>query len=88
MDRKLSDIRIGFQVFLDEGGEECGAVRRVESGGRPEITVYVENGGDFIVPMTAVLSVHDAKVILDRAQLDPALLDAIAHAHDKEVPGA
>jgi hypothetical protein len=87
MDDKLRAIRIGYQVYLKEGGEECGAVRDVAPRGRPEITVYVENGGEFDVPAGAVRSVHDGKVVLDRARLDSALRDAIAHAHDREEPG-
>ena len=83
----LSAIEIGYQVYLKEGGEPCGAVRAVAAGGRSEIIVYIENAGEFVVPASAVRAAHDAKVILDRQQLDQPLLDAIAHAHDREVPG-
>lgn len=83
-ERKLPLIEIGFQVFVRDGGEECGAVREVAPGGRPVIVVYVENAGDFIVPLTAVRAVHSQKVILDLEQLDAALRAAIGHAHDAE----
>jgi hypothetical protein len=80
-------IDIGSQVYLEEGGEPCGAVRDVRLENRDEIMIYVENSGEFIVSADAVRAAHDGKVILDRARLDQSLLDAIAHAHDGEVPG-
>ena len=81
------NIEVGSQVYLEEGGEPCGAVRDVRAGNRDEITVYVENSGEFIVPSDAARAAHDGKVILDRARLDQSLLGAVAHAHDAEVPG-
>ena len=87
MDDMLRSVQLGDQVFLEEGGEECGAVRDVAPDGRPELIVYVENAREFTVPASAVRSAHDGKVVLDRTGLDQALLDAIAHAHDREVPG-
>lgn len=80
-------VKVGFQVFVEEGGEECGAVREVAPEGRAEIIVYIENAGDFVVPAAAIRSVHDAKVVLEAARLDQDLLNAIAHAHDREVRG-
>jgi hypothetical protein len=85
--RKLPLIEVGYQVFAIDGGEEFGAVRDVAPGGRPEIVVYVENAGDFVVSLEAVRAVHSQKVILDTARLEPRLRDAIAHAHDAERPG-
>src|SRR3989442_2927920 len=41
-------IEVGYQVFVSDGGEEFGAVREVSPNGRPELVIYVENGGDFI----------------------------------------
>ncbi len=81
------NIEIGSQVYLKEGGGPCGAVRDLTVGNRAEITIYVENSGEFIVPMDAVRAAHDGKVILDRTRLNHSLLDALAHAHDAEVPG-
>ena len=86
MDQK-KNIEIGSQVYLEEGGDPCGAVRNVSLGNRPEITIYVENSGEFIVSMDAVRAAHDGKIILDPTRLDQSLLDAVAHAHDAEVPG-
>jgi len=83
----VNAIEIGFQVYLEEGADPCGGVRRVSPGGRPEVVVYIENGGEFTVPVSSIRSAHDGKVILDRTQLDQPLLDTIAHAHDREVPG-
>lgn len=83
----LSSIEIGYQTYLEEGGETFGAVREVQPDGGPVIVVYVENGGDFLVAPDAIRSVHDAKVILDPDRLDETMRDAIAHAHDAERPG-
>lgn len=87
MDERLSAIRVGFQVFVEEGAEECGAVREVAPEGRAEIVVYIENAGDFVVPVDAIHSAHDGKVVLDSARIDEDLLAAIARAHDREVRG-
>jgi hypothetical protein len=87
MHERLRAIEIGFQVYIDEGGEEFGAVRDVGPAGRDEIVVYVENAGDFTVPLRAVRSVHDGKVVLDRTHLDRRMCEAIDHAHEREEPG-
>ncbi len=87
MDPKLEAIDVGFQAYLDEGGEDFGAVREVAPDGRDEVVVYVENAGDFIIPLRAIRSAHDGKVVLEAAKLDQRLRDAIAHAHDREEPG-
>jgi hypothetical protein len=76
-------IEVGFQAFASDGGEEFGAVRWVSPDGR-ELTVYVENAGDFTVTIDAVTSVHSQKVIFDSSKLAPALRRAIGHAHDAE----
>ena len=76
-------IQVGFQVYLEDGGEEIGAVRDLAQH-RAEIIVYVENGGEFPVPLAAVKAVHYQKVILDLAQLPADLRAAIGHAHEAE----
>jgi hypothetical protein len=81
-----SHIEIGFQVYLVEGGEEFGAVRGYVPNTNALI-IYVENAGDFEVPLEAVHRVHDGKVILDATRLDARLRRAIVHAHDREEPG-
>jgi len=81
-------IEVGFQAFTADGGEDFGAVRQVTPHGRPEIVIYVENAGDFTVPLDAVQAVHAGKVILNCARLDRRLRVAIGHAHDAEEPGA
>ena len=78
-------IKVGFQAFVSDGGEEFGAVRAVSPR---DLTIYVENAGDFTVPMSAVDAVHSEKVVLNCAKLDKRLRHAIGHAHDKEEPGA
>jgi hypothetical protein len=81
---KLPNIAVGFQVFVSDGGQEIGAVRQVAPFGRPELEIYVENAGDFVVPLTAVVSVHASKVVLDARKLEESLRRAIGHAHDAE----
>ncbi len=81
-------IEIGYQVFIVDGGEEFGAVREVAPQGREELVIYVENAGDFVVPITAVEAVHSQKVILNYNKLEPRLQQAIQHAHDAEQPGS
>jgi hypothetical protein len=83
----LSPIEVGFHVYLEEGGEECGAVCGVAPDYGDHIIVHVENAGDFTVPASAIESAHDAKVILDPARLDPQVLEAMTHAHDRDEPG-
>ena len=73
---------VGYQVYLEEGGEEIGAVREIH---RDHLLVYVENAGDFRVGPEGIKRVHDGKVLLDVSQLSEELRDAIAHAHDQEV---
>ena len=77
-------IEIGYQAFVSDGGEEFGAVRRVSKDG---VVVYVENAGDFHIPLDAVSAVHAQKVVFDCGKLDGRLRRAIGHAHDAEVPG-
>ena len=80
-------IEVGFQTFLSDGGEEFGAVRAVAPADRPEVVIYVENAGEFTVPIDAVQSVHSGKVIFDCSKLDIKLRRAIGHAHDAEKQG-
>src|SRR5207247_1717614 len=81
-------IEVGYQTFVSDGGEEFGAVREVSPNGRPELVIYVENAGEFVVPLSAVEAVHSQKVILTCRKLDHRLRQAIGHAHDAEEPNA
>ncbi|MEO7054378.1 MAG: hypothetical protein ABI191_05345 [Rhizomicrobium sp.] len=76
-------IREGFDVFTHDGEHQFGAVRQVRAH---EIVIYVENAGDFTVPMSAVRDAHSEKVILDSGKLDPKLKEAIRRAHSGEDP--
>ena len=78
-----SQIQVGFQVFIKDGGEEVGAVRDL-CGHRPEIIVYVENTGDVTLPVKAITAVHFQKVMVDPARLAPDLQRAFRRAHDSE----
>jgi hypothetical protein len=76
-------IREGFDVFLHDGDKAFGAVRQVR---KSELVVYVENAGDFEIPLSAIKDAESEKVILDSAKLDPKLLEAIRRAHAGEDP--
>src|ERR1700750_80155 len=74
-------IREGFDVFLQDGTKSFGAVRQVRKN---ELVVYVENAGDFEVPLSAVKDADAEKVILDGSKLDAKLKEAIRRAHSGE----
>ncbi len=76
-------VEQGYMAFIAEGREGIGAVRGVTD---KSLVIYVENAGEFVVPRSAVKSVHDQKVILDPQRLDRELLAAVGHAHDREDP--
>jgi hypothetical protein len=82
--KKLPLIEVGYQAFVDGVDEEFGAVREVVPDGRPELIIYVENSGEFVVPLEAVTKVHDQKVIFDPSKFEKNLAEAIRKAHDAE----
>jgi len=53
-EQMVEKIQEGFDVFLHDGEKAVGAVRQVSPHGRPEIVIYIENAGDFTVPLTAI----------------------------------
>ncbi len=55
-------IEVGYQTFVSDGDEEFGAIREISPDG---LVVYVENAGEFRVPLDAVEAVHSQKVIFD-----------------------
>jgi hypothetical protein len=75
-------VSVGDQVFLEEGGEEIGAVRKVE---HDHIVVYIEAAGDFVVKGPEVQAIHHGKVILAADKVDARLLEAARGAHEREV---
>ena len=79
----MSSIREDFAVFVHDGDKQVGAVRHVSHN---DIRVYVENAGDFTVPLSAVKEVVDDKVVLDSGKIDAELRKAIGHAHSGEDP--
>ena len=76
-------IQEGFDVFLHDGEGFVGAVRQVR---RHELVVYVENSGDFTVPLEAVKDAEAEKVILDPAKLPSKMLEAIRARKNAEDP--
>ncbi|HEY5948818.1 MAG TPA: hypothetical protein VIV40_25180 [Kofleriaceae bacterium] len=79
--RGMFGVEIGFQVYLEEGGEVIGAVRQVASD---HLVIYVEGARDFTVLGPTVRAAHDGKLVLDPKKVDPALLEAARHAHENE----
>ena len=78
-------VSVGDQLFLEEGGEEIGAVRKVAPD---HLVVYVEAAGDFVVPGPWVRAAHHGKVLLDPEKVDPQFLAAAHSAHDHESDAA
>jgi len=74
-------IQVGDQVFLEEGGEEIGAVRKVA---KDHVVVYIEGAGDFTLTGPEIAATHDGKVRLDPDKLEPMLLRAAQAAHAQE----
>jgi hypothetical protein len=77
-------VNVGDQVFVEEGADPVGAVRKVHP---QELVVFFEGTGDLPVPARAVAAVHDGKVVLDAGALSPELLRAVTSAHAGERPG-
>ncbi len=82
----LAPIKEGFDVFLHDGDKAVGAVRQVGSHGKPEIVIYIEDAGDFVVPLSAVTEVTEDKVVLNASKLDRKLLQSIGREHKDEDP--
>jgi hypothetical protein len=80
---RIQDIKIDDPVFVVDGGEAVGTVRRISA---KHATIYVENAGEFDVPISGIKDVHFGKVILDVGALDPKLRSALGHSHDAEDP--
>jgi hypothetical protein len=81
----LEQIREGSMVFVADGEEGIGAVREIRHD-PSELIIFIENGGDFVVPASAIKAVHSDKVVLDLDKLDRDLRHAISHARDSEDP--
>ena len=79
----MNPIREDYVVYVHDGDKQVGAVRHV---GKHEIRIYVENAGEFEVPLSAVKDVTDDKVTLDCGKLAKDLREAIGHAHQGEDP--
>ncbi len=82
MQTMIEKATIGDHVFLEDGGEEIGAVRQIA---KAELVIYVEGAGDFTVSADAVRAVHYGKVVLDATKLDPRVLSAAQAAHASEI---
>jgi len=82
--KRLPPIEVGYQAFAKGSEEEFGAVRQV----RPQdLVIYIEDAGDSIVPLSAVIEVIEGKVIVDIQKLDEGVRRAIASAHrDEDFP--
>jgi hypothetical protein len=79
----IERLEVGDMVFIAEGQEGIGAVRALH---KDKFVLFVENVGEFDIPGTAIIGVHDRKVIINPARLPRRLLEALGHAHDSEDP--
>ena len=75
------EIHEEYMVFLKDGAQGIGAVRRVSSS---NIVIYVENAGEFTIPRNVIKDVHSQKVLLKADLLDPKLVNAINRIHQSE----
>lgn len=76
-------IEAGQMVFVADGEIGVAGVREV----RPHESTFVinvQNGGDFVLPMSAVKDVHSGKVILAVDQLPEDVRQALRHPHAAE----
>ena len=78
-------IEEGALVFVADGEDGIGSVRKVLAD-ESSLVVYIENGGDFVIPRAAVRAVHSGKVILDLDKLSRPVLEAIGNARKSEYP--
>ena len=78
-------VQVGHMVFVADGEDGVGSVREIRPD-RAELLIYIENAGDFVVPLVAIHDVHSDKVILDLERLDIRVREAIRHARDSEDP--
>jgi hypothetical protein len=78
-------IQADYVVVTSDGDDIVGTVRAIRKDAR-ELVLYIENGGEFTVPFTAVQDVHSGKVVLAHEHLPADLREAIRHARDAEYP--
>ncbi|KLJ02543.1 hypothetical protein WQ56_03230 [Luteimonas sp. FCS-9] len=72
-------------VFVADGELGIGAVREIREASS-EFVVNIQNGGDFVLPMSAVKEVHFGKVVLQVDRLPDDVRSALRHPHDAEIP--
>ncbi|MEL7301479.1 MAG: hypothetical protein AAFM92_13940 [Pseudomonadota bacterium] len=77
----LKEIAEDWQVFAREGTVGVGAVRKVHPA---RLVVYIEGYGEIDVTAAQIAAAHDGKVILALDEMEPAVQNAILHAHDRE----
>ncbi|UYB52259.1 hypothetical protein OCJ37_20230 [Xanthomonas sp. AM6] len=77
-------VEVGQMVFVTDGELGVGAVREVRQASA-EFVVNIQNGGDFVLPLSAVKDVHSGKVILAVDKLPEQVRDALRHPHDAEI---
>ena len=78
-------IEQDFPVFTSDGEVAVGSVSDVRRG-LPDLLIYIENAGEFLVPKSSVAAVHSGKVIvnLERLGLHIRVRDAFANALNSE----
>lgn len=83
MQHVFTPIESGFQLFLGDGGAPFGAVRSLGPA-MMDLTINVENAGDFVVPIFAVEKVVAKRVVVRWDALPSAVQVAVKHALDFE----
>lgn len=80
-------LQEGQMVFVTDGELGVGAVREVRQAS-DEFVVNIQNGGDFVLPLSAVKDIHSGKVILAVDRLPEQVRQALRHPHDAELPSS
>lgn len=80
-------LQEGQMVFVTDGELGVGAVREVRQAS-DGFVVNIQNGGDFVLPLSAVKDVHSGKVILAVDRLPEQVRQALRHPHDAELPSS
>jgi hypothetical protein len=68
----------GDEVFVDDGEEVVGHVRRANTR---DIVVFVEDEGDFTVPRDFIKSGGNGQIVLCCSKLPLKMRSAIRHLH-------
>ena len=82
-DMERAGIAPDWGVFARDGETSVGAVRHVRRG---RVDVFIEGFGEATLSPEQIDHAGEGKVVLALDRLPEAVSEAIAHAHDAELP--